>query len=116
MLILRPALMGIMMASEFTQRKRPQGLFDTDRFSWPTWYRWRSFDRRGIDPVCELEMVYVSYLLSRSSLTIPGFYINLPIGGASAILLFLVHIPDRLDKNRTEKATVLATLSKLDIG
>jgi Fungal trichothecene efflux pump (TRI12) len=54
-------------------------------------------------------------LLGRS-LTFPGFFINLPIGGASAILLFLIHIPDRLDKNRAEKATVLEILSKLDIG
>ncbi|KAH8784717.1 efflux pump [Hyaloscypha finlandica] len=44
------------------------------------------------------------------------FYINLPIGATSAILLFFTHIPDRLDKDSTEKDTVLATLSKLDIG
>lgn len=50
------------------------------------------------------------------SLTLSGFYINLPIGAASAILLFVIHIPDRLKKSENEKHTVLETLSKLDIG
>jgi hypothetical protein len=49
-------------------------------------------------------------------LTLSGFYINLPIGAASAILLFVIHIPDRLDKSENEKHTVLSTLSKLDVG
>ena len=31
----------------------------SDWFSWPTWHRWGSLDRRGIDWVCDLEMVYV---------------------------------------------------------
>ncbi|PMD41915.1 efflux pump [Hyaloscypha variabilis F] len=44
------------------------------------------------------------------------FYINLPIGGASALLLFLIHIPDRLDMSKAEKNTARELLSKLDIG
>ena len=62
-------------------------------------------------------MVYVSpYHLQRRSLIHTGFYINLPIGGASAVMLFLIHIPDRLEKSKTEKTTVRGMLSKLDIG
>ena len=49
-------------------------------------------------------------------LTLLGFYINLPIGGASAVLLFLIHIPDRLENSKAEKYTFRELLSKLDIG
>jgi hypothetical protein len=44
-----------------------------------------------------------------------GFYINLPIGGLSALFLLLIKIPDRLDKTKKEKATLRSTLSKLDL-
>jgi Fungal trichothecene efflux pump (TRI12) len=85
-------------------------------FSWPTWYSWWPLDRRGIDSICQLEMVYVLPYLQRLLLTLPGFYINLPVGAVSAILLFVIHIPDRLGKSRRAKPSILETLSKLDIG
>jgi hypothetical protein len=44
-----------------------------------------------------------------------GFYINLPVGALSAIVLLLIYIPDRLNKTKTKKATVLSTLLKLDL-
>jgi hypothetical protein len=59
-------------------------------------------------------MVFLSRRIH--SLTLAGFYINLPVGAVSAILLFVIHIPDRLDKSENEKNTVLSTVSKLDIG
>ena len=42
------------------------------------------------------------------------FYINLPIGGAVAILLFLISIPDGNGTTDT-KPTIRSTLSKLDL-
>lgn len=44
-----------------------------------------------------------------------GFYINLPIGAIAAVLLLLIKIPDRTIKHKTNKPTILATLSKLDL-
>lgn len=44
-----------------------------------------------------------------------GFYINLPIGGLSALFLLLIRIPDRLDNTKREKATIRETLWKLDV-
>ena len=46
----------------------------------------------------------------------PGFYINLPIGGAVAVLLLLIAIPDLTIKDAsTDKPTFHATLAKLDL-
>lgn len=48
----------------------------------------------------------------------PGFYINLPIGAVSAILLMLIQIPEHLVQTGThesKKATLLSTLHKLDL-
>ncbi|KAH8645748.1 major facilitator superfamily-domain-containing protein [Xylariales sp. PMI_506] len=44
------------------------------------------------------------------------FYVNLPIGGAAAILLLLIHIPDNIKDTTTPETTggILGTLSKLD--
>ena len=60
-------------------------------------------------------MVYVPSFPLFAFTNFLGFYINLPIGALSAIFLFLINIPDRLDKARAKKATVLSTLSKLDL-
>ncbi|OCK76093.1 efflux pump [Lepidopterella palustris CBS 459.81] len=42
------------------------------------------------------------------------FYINLPIGAVSSILLLLIKIPDRLNRKTADKPTALSILSKLD--
>lgn len=42
------------------------------------------------------------------------FYINLPVGGAVAVLLILIHIPERTVKTDAP-STILITLEKLDI-
>ena len=42
------------------------------------------------------------------------FYINLPIGGAAAVLLFLITIPDSSDK-ADKKSTIKIILTKLDL-
>jgi hypothetical protein len=44
-----------------------------------------------------------------------GFYINLPIGGFAALLLFVIHIPDRLIKDGNEKKTAKSVLAQLDL-
>jgi len=44
-----------------------------------------------------------------------GFYINLPVGAVTCVFLLSIKIPDRTIKNNTNKPTVLATLSKLDL-
>lgn len=45
----------------------------------------------------------------------PGFYINLPIGGFAALLLFVIQIPERLIKVGSEKPTAKSILSQLDL-
>ena len=44
-----------------------------------------------------------------------GFYINLPIGGFATLLLFKIHIPERLIKVSGEKSTIKTVLSQLDL-
>jgi hypothetical protein len=46
------------------------------------------------------------------TLTQQGFYLNLPLGGATAVLLLMMHIP----KERTkEKAFLIITPRQLDL-
>ncbi|CZR65599.1 related to MFS multidrug transporter [Phialocephala subalpina] len=44
-----------------------------------------------------------------------SFYINLPIGGLCAVFLLVIKIPDRIKQSDGKKATVLSTLSSLDL-
>jgi hypothetical protein len=44
-----------------------------------------------------------------------GFYINLPIGSIAALLLFVIHIPDRLAGTRDQNATAISILRQLDL-
>ena len=44
-----------------------------------------------------------------------GFYINLPIGAITSIILLLINIPDRIEKINDSKPTPRAILSKLDL-
>jgi hypothetical protein len=44
-----------------------------------------------------------------------GFYINLPIGGAAAVLLLFIKIPDLIDRSQTNKPTALNIIAKLDL-
>jgi hypothetical protein len=60
-------------------------------------------------------MVYVSTPSLVAFTNIPGFYINLPIGAVSSILLLVIKIPERNEKTRNKEATILSTLSKLDL-
>lgn len=84
--------------------------------SCPTWSCGRAVDRWGFDPVCNLAMVYVLDLFSLAAPTnISGFYINLPIGGICAVFLLVIKIPSRLKESDGKKATVLSTLSSLDL-
>jgi MFS family permease len=49
-------------------------------------------------------------------LNILGFYINLPIGGAVALFLLLIKVPDRIDRtNNATQLTILGLVKKLDI-
>jgi MFS family permease len=43
------------------------------------------------------------------------FYINLPIGAVASVLLLSIKIPDRINRNDSEKPTILGILSKLDL-
>jgi hypothetical protein len=63
-----------------------------------------------------LAVVYVilSPLIAYADLL--GFYINLPIGAVVSIFLLTIRIPDRIDRNSTEKRTALAILLKLDLA
>jgi hypothetical protein len=60
-------------------------------------------------------MVYVPSFPPFAFTDSSGFYINLPIGALSAIFLFLINIPDSLNKAKVKNAKVLSTLSKLDL-
>jgi len=60
-------------------------------------------------------MVYVSPLPLIAFTNILGFYINLPIGGICAAFLLMIKIPNRLEQAETKKATILLTLSQLDL-
>src|SRR5579862_927766 len=79
------------------------------------WCHRRPLDWRCIDSIRELAMVYVNSFPLFAFTDSSGFYINLPIGALSAILLLLTNIPDRLDKTKAKKTTVLSTLLKLDL-
>jgi MFS family permease len=48
-------------------------------------------------------------------LIIPGFYINLPIGGLAAVLLLAIKVPDRIDRSRDNKPTARSVLAQLDL-
>ncbi|KAF8852801.1 efflux pump [Acephala macrosclerotiorum] len=43
------------------------------------------------------------------------FYVNLPIGAVAAVLLLMIHIPDRLSHNGSDKLTLQMLLSNLDL-
>lgn len=47
--------------------------------------------------------------------TVKGFYINLPIGGIAALLIFLIHIPENIVTTTAPKRTAKSVLSQLDL-
>lgn len=66
--------------------------------------------------IYNVEMVFVLFSRSATSTNVyKGFYINLPIGGLVAGILFLIHIPDRTTKPST-KRTFTSTYETLDIS
>jgi len=76
-----------------------------------------AFGRRCSHRVCKLEMVSVFtiyFLSSLSSLTVAGFYINLPAGAFVAIFLFFVRIPSHSNKT-SENNNFIAIMKNLDI-
>src|SRR6187402_3345062 len=63
-----------------------------------------TIDRWSIYSICHLEVVYASLAtLVASLINIPGFYINLPAGAVTGLVLCFTDIPDERKKFKAHK-------------